>query len=475
MVRGPHRTFTSSVFVDHSGEMESFQFPFFQACMDPSSDGVFATTSVVFSDLEQDVSQSDKWQEIDHCVKLALALDFEDQKQYLQKLASEKPDLHGEVIWFLGAETGLSGFMEEPLMEHMPTLMEHSNPVTRFQTQNGQYKILDCLGEGGMGRVYLVQDTGHLKRKVALKVISKANQCAVTKARFENESRIMAKLNHPFIAQIYEHGLIDQEQPYFTMEYVNGHALNDFCQKYQLTIKEKLQLFMDICSAVAYAHKKGVVHRDLKPNNVMVTFQKNQIIPKVVDFGIASSFFSDIDSEYLHQKKGQVIGTPAFMSPEQLDLNPGNELDERSDVFSLGHLFFEILTGGSAYDSKSFKSLSLISSIEKLKLSNVKPPSQKVLDRPEQEHLASILRGDLDDIVLKALRSDCRQRYQTVAELMADLQAYLSQKPIQEGRTRFWYCLGKFFLRHRCELKRHMVTCLLTILIYRCLHWVCSL
>ena len=222
--------------------------------------------------------------------------------------------------------------------------------VSEHPTSIGPYRVLDFIGKGGMGSVYLVQQEKPIKRKVAIKVIKPGMDSKEVIARFESEQQALALMNHPNIAQVYDSGLTEQGHPYFVMEYVPGKSITKYCDKYTLTTNERLKLFQNVCDAIQHAHYKGIVHRDIKPSNILVSYQDEKHVPKIIDFGVAKALTGQgLTEKTLHTQQGITVGTPTYMSPEQAELT-GYDIDTRTDVYSLGVLLYELIVGVTPFD-----------------------------------------------------------------------------------------------------------------------------
>ena len=218
----------------------------------------------------------------------------------------------------------------------------------------GPYRLLSILGEGGMGVVYLAEQVRPVKRHVALKIVKPGMDSKQVLTRFETEKQALARMEHPHIAHVYDAGMAPSGRPYFVMEHVKGIPITEFCDKHQLTIEERLALFVHVCEAVKHAHQKGIIHRDLKPSNILVSIQDENAVPKVIDFGVARAISQPLTKRTLYTEQGQFIGTPEYMSPEQADLD-NQDLDTRTDIYSLGVLLYELLTGFLPFGQKTFR------------------------------------------------------------------------------------------------------------------------
>jgi hypothetical protein len=326
----------------------------------------------------------------------------------------------------------------------------------------GRYKLLQKIGEGGCGLVYLAEQEQPVRRRVALKVIKLGMDTRNVIARFEAERQALAMMDHPNIARVLDAGATDAGRPYFVMELVNGVKITEYCDQNRLGLEQRLELFIQVCHAIQHAHQKGIIHRDIKPSNVLVTMLDGVPVPKVIDFGIAKATDEQLtDKTLLFTAYAQLIGTPAYMSPEQMELG-GLDLDTRSDIYSLGVLLYELLTGRTPFDSKEL----LKSGVEEMRrtLQKREPscPSAKLraLDGEEltktamQRHvelpnLLSELRGDLDWIIMKALEKDRARRYETANGLAMDIQRHLNHEPVRARPPGNWYRLRKLVRRNR--------------------------
>ncbi|GLC25599.1 hypothetical protein rosag_21120 [Roseisolibacter agri] len=305
----------------------------------------------------------------------------------------------------------------------------------------GPYRVTGPLGEGGMGVVYAAEQLAPIQRRVAVKVLRSGMEAGVL-ARFAAERQALALMEHPAIARVYDAGTTPDGRPYFVMEYVEGTPIGEFCAARGLSTRERLQLFVVVCQAVQHAHQKGVIHRDLKPSNVLVSEQGGAPLPKVIDFGIAKAVDRHLTGETLTTAFGTVVGTPAYMSPEQAE-GGGVDVDTRTDVYALGVMLYELLTGALPVDPSETGLLPFIAQLM-ARTSAISPPSARVVHRPD---LARELRGDLDAIVLKAMAPERERRYQTAQELALDLERHLDRRPVAARPPSLAYRFGKLARR----------------------------
>lgn len=344
-------------------------------------------------------------------------------------------------------------------MEDQPTLFydhgDKEKPSPSLPSSIGPYRILSVLGEGGMGVVYLAQQEQPVLRKVALKVVRNGMENDLVFARFERERHALARMNHPHIASVYNAGSTEDGFPYFVMEYVEGTTITKHCDHYQLSLEQRLALFVQVCDAVAHAHRRMVIHRDLKPSNILVAHNDGVAMPKVIDFGVAR--FTTVEAEQSGlTSAGMPVGTPAYLAPEQIEGNP-DDLDSRVDVYSLGVVLYELLCGSRPFDDSG----NMIQVFTRILSHDVQTPSTRLTAGNteigviaaqrdvEEKMLARKLKGDLDWIVMKAIARDRDQRYLDVAQLRDDIRRYEQNHPVHAKPPSAGYRLKKFVSRHK--------------------------
>ncbi|MCP4260067.1 MAG: serine/threonine protein kinase [Planctomycetes bacterium] len=328
-------------------------------------------------------------------------------------------------------------------------------------SQIGRYKLLSILGEGGMGIVYLAQQDEPIKRRVALKVIKPGMDSKRIIARFEAERQVLALLDHPNIAHVHDAGTTESGRPYFVMEYVKGLPITEHCDYHKLTVKERLRLFQQVCLAVHHAHQKGIIHRDIKPSNILVSTQDDQVIPKIIDFGVAKAIAQPLIERTLVTEQGQLFGTPEYMSPEQADM-VNEDIDTRSDIYSLGVMLYVLLTGVLPFDSDTLREGGIDHIRKIIRETEPVAPSTRLssLDadtsiklakcfQSDAETLRRKLRGDLDWITFKAMEKDRTRRYEMAHALAEDIERHLCNELVLAGRPNTVYRCKKFVRRHR--------------------------
>ena len=324
----------------------------------------------------------------------------------------------------------------------------------------GRYKLLERIGEGGFGVVYMAEQQHPVRRKVALKVIKPGFDTRQVIARFEAERQALALMDHENIARVLDGGATDSGRPYFVMELVHGVPITDFCDKNQLPPPERLDLFVQVCRAVQHAHTKGIIHRDIKPTNVLVTLHEGIPVPKVIDFGVAKATGQQLTEKTLFTNFAQIVGTPLYMSPEQAEMT-SIDVDTRSDVYSLGVLLYELLTGTTPLDKERLKTAAFDEVRRIIREEEPPRPSTRLSTLGDQANtisarrksdpaqLGRLVRGELDWIVMKALEKDRRQRYETASGLARDIERYLNDEPVQACPPSAPYRLKKFVRRNK--------------------------
>jgi len=385
--------------------------------------------------------------------------DPEARRAFLAGALDARDPLRGEVEALLRAHEMAGGFLADPVSGAPLT---PANVADSSGDRVGRYKLLQKLGEGGCGVVYMAEQVEPVRRLVALKVIKLGMDTRNVIARFEAERQALALMDHPNIAKVFDAGATFSGRPYFVMELVRGASLTAYCDQNRLETVERLKLFVQVCHAIQHAHQKGIIHRDIKPSNILVAVHDLAPAPMVIDFGIAKATTDlRLTDKTLFTQFELFLGTPAYMSPEQADLN-ASDIDTRTDIYSLGVLLYELLTGRTPFDSQALLSSGFAAMRRTICQTEPMRPSTRlrsleVVDLTETAHrrqlgspeLVSLLRGDLDWIVMKALEKDRARRYSTVNALGMDVQRYLNQEPISARPRTASYEVRKFVGRNR--------------------------
>ncbi len=389
--------------------------------------------------------------------------DPKKQTVYLDLACGNNQDLRRRIERLLKAGQRAHAFFAqyaELSTNAIPTLAD-TGASRECGSSIGRYKLLEKVGEGGFAVVWMAEQHEPVRRRVALKILKPGLETKNVIARFEAERQALAMMDHPNIAKVFDAGATEKGQPFFVMELVRGIRITDFCDTNQLPTSERLKLFLQVCHAVQHAHQKGIIHRDIKPSNILVTLQDGVPVPKVIDFGIAKATQQPLTDKTLFTQFQQVLGTPAYMSPEQTELS-ALDIDTRSDIYSLGVLLYELLTGGTPFDPKRL----LEAGFEEMRriIRETEPPrpstrvgtlTQEALvtmakrRQAEAPKLIHLLRGDLDWIVMRALEKDRRRRYETADGLAADIERHLHNEPVIARPPSPAYRLQKLVRRNK--------------------------
>jgi hypothetical protein len=395
--------------------------------------------------------------------------------EFLAKACAEDDAMYSRITGWLDAQAAAEEFFQTAILaraevggEVLEEMAEEIPAITADATTDadglgsriGRYRLLERIGEGGCGVVYLAEQSEPVRRAVALKIIRRGLDTESVIARFETERQSLALMDHPNIARVFDAGATESGRPFFVMELVHGEKITCHCDANRLGIKQRLALFIQVCQAIQHAHQKGVIHRDIKPSNILVTTQDGQAAPKVIDFGIARAVEGRFADDTRITSHSQLIGTPAYMSPEQAEGNPN--LDTRGDIYSLGVLLYELLTGRPPFDARRLAEAGMLEMMRILREEEPLAPSV-MLERlaaaeisdvaakrsMDPKHLVSIVRGDLDGIVLKALAKDCQSRYATVAGLASDVRCHLNDEPVSVRPPGQFYLFAKLVRRNK--------------------------
>ncbi|MDC0325378.1 WD40 repeat domain-containing serine/threonine protein kinase [bacterium] len=354
--------------------------------------------------------------------------------------------------------------MEDAILDPISTVVPQNSAMQSMEgagSMIGRYKLLQCIGEGGFGVVYMAEQQEPVVRKVALKIIKLGMDTRQVIARFEAERQALAMMDHPNIAKVLDAGSTDTGRPYFVMELVKGESITRFCNEHGLSSDQRLLLFMDVCAAVQHAHQKGVIHRDIKPSNILVMLHEGQKpMPKVIDFGIAKATQQRLTEKTLFTEYHQMLGTPAYMSPEQAQFS-GLDTDTRSDIYSLGVLLYELLSGKTPFDQEALAAKGYEEMCRKIREEDPPAPSkrwnaltceekttQAKLRGSDPTDYSRMLKGELDWIVMKAIEKDRRRRYETANALRTDIGRFLAQEPVEAVAPSSLYLFKKFAIRN---------------------------
>ena len=372
----------------------------------------------------------------------------------------EDVDRAAQILLLIQAHEAPDSFLDARVAETQ-SVDRQTDAIESEGSVIGRYKLLQQLGEGGFGVVFMAEQTEPVRRKVALKIIKPGMDSKAVIARFEAERQALAMMDHPHIAKVLDGGTTQQGRPYFVMELVKGVAITEYCDKKKLPPRERLQLFIDVCKAIQHAHQKSVIHRDLKPSNVMVTLHDGVPVVKVIDFGVAKALNQQLTEKTLFTRYGQMIGTPQYMSPEQAEMS-GLDVDTRSDVYSLGVMLYELLTGTTPLTSSHLHTAGYAEMQRLICEGECEKPSTRLSSTTEQD-LADIatsrdltpvdlqkeVKGDLDWIVMKSLEKDRERRYESPNALAQDVERFLNQEPIEARAPTFGYRLKKTIAKNK--------------------------
>jgi serine/threonine protein kinase/tetratricopeptide (TPR) repeat protein len=387
--------------------------------------------------------------------------DPSDRAKYLDQVCAGDMNLRGRVEELLEVHEQEQDFLRSsrdpgPTVDQAPV---NERPGTTI----GRYRLMEQIGEGGMGVVFVAEQERPVRRKVAIKIVKPGMDTKEVIARFEAERQALALMDHANIARVLDAGSTESGRPYFVMELVRGIPITEYCDQNRLTIRDRLELFVQVSRAVQHAHQKGIIHRDLKPTNVLVTLHDGKPVPKVIDFGVAKATNQRLTERTIYTRFAQIIGTPMYMSPEQAEMS-GLDVDTRSDIYSLGVLLYELLTGTTPFDKERFEKAAYDEIRRIVREEQPPKPSTRVSTlgraagtvsarrKTDPKRLSQFVRGDLDWIVMKALEKDRTRRYETASAFATDVGRFLSNEPVEARPPSTVYRLKKAAERHRAAL-----------------------
>ncbi|HEV3079719.1 MAG TPA: serine/threonine-protein kinase, partial [Gemmataceae bacterium] len=393
-----------------------------------------------------------------------------ERAAFLDRACGQNPALRAEIEALLGAHGRAGGLLDLP---DKPAVTVDEPITERPGTIIGPYKLLQQIGEGGMGVVFMAEQTEPVQRKVALKIIKPGMDSRQVSARFEAERQALALMDHPHIAKVFEAGTTKSSRPYFVMELVKGTPITRYCDEHHLTPRERLQLLLPVCQAVQHAHQKEIIHRDLKPSNVLVAEYDDRPVAKIIDFGVAKATGPKLTERTLFTEFGQVVGTLEYMSPEQAKLN-ALDIDTRSDIYALGVLLYELLTGTTPFETKRLRQVAFDEVLRIIREEEPPTPSTRLSSTQElpsiaakrglePRRLSGLVRGELDWIAMKCLEKDRNLRYETANGLARDIERYLHDEPVQAYPPSAGYRLRKFVRRNKGPVLAAMTVSLVLV------------
>ncbi len=393
----------------------------------------------------------------------AHALELEapaERARYVVEACGDDQVLRGEIESLLRALGNAGDFLEDPVMS--TNTVDQSRAAEGPRSVIGPYKLLEEIGEGGMGVVYMAEQMRPIYRKVALKIIKPGMDSRQVIARFEAERQALAMMDHPNIAKVLDAGATASGCPYFVMELVKGIPITQYCDQANLNPRERLALLIPVCHAIQHAHQKGIIHRDVKPSNVLVSLYDGKPVPKVIDFGVAKAIEQRLTERTLYTRHGAIVGTLEYMSPEQAE-NSSLDVDTRTDVYSLGVLLYELLTGTTPLEHQRLQNVAYLEILNRIReedppklstrLSKTKELAAIAARRNmEPAKLARLVRGELDWIAMKALNRDRARRYESAIDLARDLERFLADQPVEAVPPSAAYQVWKYARKHRVAL-----------------------
>jgi eukaryotic-like serine/threonine-protein kinase len=388
----------------------------------------------------------------------AIELPKDQRRAYVEAQCAGDAQIRAAVETLLSAHDNAGEFFDGPTLEPGPAT-EQIPPIAEIPRTIGPYTLLQPIGEGGFGTVYMAEQQHPVRRRVAVKVIKLGMDTRQVIARFEAERQALAIMDHPNIARVIDGGATEHGRPYFVMELVRGVPITDYCDANKLTPRQRVELMVPVCQAIQHAHQKGIIHRDIKPSNVLITLHDGRPVPKVIDFGVAKAVSQRLTEKTYFTEFRQMIGTPEYMSPEQAEMS-GLDIDTRTDVYSLGVLLYQLLTGLTPFDTRELRSKAYAEMQRMIREVDPPKPSTRVSSSEQlpsiaanrgidPKQLMSSVRGELDWIVMKCLEKDRTRRYESASALAQDAMRYLADEPVMAGPISRTYRLRKLIRRHR--------------------------
>jgi serine/threonine protein kinase len=384
----------------------------------------------------------------------------QERAAYLDQACGHDSELRGCVERMLRAHPVVGDFLQAPA----PGLATADEPALaeRAGTTVGPYKLMEHIGEGGMGLVFVAEQQHPVRRRVALKIIKPGMDSRHVIARFEAERQALAMMDHQNIAKVYDAGTTESGRPYFVMELVHGVPITEYCDANKLTPRQRLELFVPVCHAIQHAHQKGIIHRDIKPSNVLVTMYDDRPVPKIIDFGVAKAVEQRLTERTVYTQFGTLVGTFEYMSPEQAEMNALG-VDTRSDVYALGVLLYELLTGTTPLEQPRLREAALGEIVRLIKEEEPPRPSTRLSTsgalakvaaarRTDPAKLSRLVRGELDWVVMRCLEKDRTRRYDTASALARDVERYLRDEPVEACPPSAAYRLRKAVRKHKKPL-----------------------
>jgi serine/threonine protein kinase len=388
-----------------------------------------------------------------------------ERQVFLDQHCGNDPGLRAQVESLLAASAKVGSFLNKPAAQALPRspgTVDYEPIAERPGTLIGPYKLMEQIGEGGFGLVFVAEQQQPVRRKVALKIIKPGMDTREVIARFEAERQALALMDHQNIAKVFDAGTTESGRPYFVMELVHGVPITEYCDANKLTPRQRLELFVPVCQAIQHAHQKGIIHRDIKPSNVLVTMYDDKPVPKVIDFGVAKAIEQRLTEKSVYTQFGMLVGTFEYMSPEQAEMNAFG-VDTRSDIYALGVLLYELMTGTTPLERAKLREAAFSEIVRRIKEEEPQKPSVRLSTsgtlakvaaarKTEPAKLSRLMRGELDWVVMRCLEKDRSRRYDTASALSKDVARYLKDEPVEARPPSMGYRLRKAARRHRTAL-----------------------